>query len=292
MPLLLSKDTNMYDRILIAVDGSESSLGALSSCFPLLRAEKGTAIVVSVVPPYDGELRLVGVKNLKSTLREPYERALAASQEKARKAGALVYTLLAEGEPHEEIVDIADAEGCDLIVVGVTGFNPGERLLMGSMTARIIGYSRTNVLVVPKNCSLKWDRLLVAIDGSKQATSALKIASYFQTNYGSRTTVLSVADVPSHVYGVDPTVADGFIDSARKILEEATSEADAMGLETEQVIREGDPAQIVTDWARNKECDLILMGSHGRTGLRRLLMGSVTERVIGHSLCPVMIMRT
>jgi nucleotide-binding universal stress UspA family protein len=281
----------MYNRILVAVDGSESSLSALQASFPLVRAEKGVVIVVSVVPPYDGELRLVGVKNVAATVRGPYEKALAESERLARDAGVRFYTLLAEGEPHEEIVDVAEAEGCGLIVVGVRGFNPAQTVVMGSMTARIIGYSYTNVLVVPRAARFRWDNILVALDGSTLGRSALRIASYFQGSYGSRATILSVADVPFHVYGVDPTVVEGFIATARKVLDDAMTEATAMGLSAQAVIKEGDPAEIITDVSKQAQADLVLMGSHGRTGLRRLLMGSVTERVLGHVACPVMVVR-
>jgi len=281
----------MFSRILVAVDGSESSLRALRESLRLARAEKGLVIAVSVIPPNDGELPLVGVRNVAATLRGPYERALAESENIARAEGVRVYPVLDEGEPHERIADLAESEGCTLIVVGVRGFNPAEKVVMGSMTARIIGCSRTDILVIPRESPLGWDNLLIAVDGSESGRRALHTAAYFQSSYGSEVTLVSVADVPSHLYGIDASAAEGFIGDARKALEEASREAESAGIRAESLLREGDPAEVITDLADKRHAELILMGSHGRTGLKRLLMGSVTEKVIGRSLCPVFVAR-
>ncbi len=282
----------MFDRIVVAVDGSEPSLRALRESFRLARAEKGSVIAVSVMPPYDGELPLVGVKNVGATLREPYEKALAQSEKLARAEGVRIYPVLEQGEPHERIAELAEAERCNLIVVGVRGFNPTEKVLLGSMAARIIGYSRTNVLILPREAEIRWDHVIVTIDGSEPGRTALRPAFYLQNSYGTKVTLLTVANVPSHLYGVDPMVAEGFIGEARKVLERAATEATAMGIHAESYLGEGDPADVITEFAQKEHADLILMGSHGRTGLGRLLMGSVAERVIGHSLCPVLITRS
>ncbi|MBI5248333.1 MAG: universal stress protein, partial [Desulfomonile tiedjei] len=110
----------MFSNILVAIDGSESSNHALRQTFPLARAEQSLIRVISVVPPYQGELRLVGVKqHVSDMLIDPYRRALAKAEDAARETGTTIYTMLEEGEPHEKIVEAAEALDCDLIVVGV-----------------------------------------------------------------------------------------------------------------------------------------------------------------------------
>lgn len=283
----------MFNRILVAVDGSESSLNALSQTFPLARAEGSTIRIVAVVPPYEGELRLVGVRqNVAEMMSEPYVNALKDAQELADAAGARVEAILEQGEPHERIVELAEAERCDLIVVGVRGCNPTDRVLLGSMTARVIGYSNTDILVVPKDSHMGLDQILVSVDGSDSSKGAMKSAIEFQRSYGSAVTVIAVADVPPHIYGVDPSVAEGLIIEARKIVEEAAAQAEAAGVRVEPMLREGEPAKLIVQLAKEMKSDLIVMGSHGRTGLRRLLMGSVTERVVGHAGCPVLVTRS
>jgi len=111
----------MFESILVAVDGSDSSLHALRQTFPIARAEKSTVKVIAVVPPYEGDLRLVGVRgHVTDVLRDPYEKALARANEMADSAGLPVKTVLDVGEPHERIADVGEANGVDLINVKST----------------------------------------------------------------------------------------------------------------------------------------------------------------------------
>ncbi|MEW6111882.1 MAG: universal stress protein [Thermodesulfobacteriota bacterium] len=279
----------MFDRLLIAVDGSEASLHALEQSFALIRAEKSSAKVVSVVPPYEGDLRLVGVKNIHAMMRQPYEAALAQASRAAESQAFELRFFLEEGEPDEQIVGLAESEGCDVIVIGVRDANSSEMFLMGSIAARVVGSSPTHVLVIPYATTLKWNRVLVAVDGSPFGDRAEEIAFYLQRAYGSSITLLCAADVPSHIYGIDPSAADGFIARAREVLDAAVGQAQSSGARAEVLLREGDPADSITEEARKGGFDLILIGSHGRKGLKRLLMGSVTERVIARAPCPVLV---
>jgi nucleotide-binding universal stress UspA family protein len=283
----------MFSNILVAIDGSESSHHALRQTIPLARAEQSSIRVISVVPPYQGELRLVGVKqHVSDLLTDPYRRALATAEDAARETGTRIYTTLEAGDPHEKIVEIAEAQGCDLIVVGVRGHNPAEELLMGSMTERVIGFSHTDVLVVPLGKNLATDNILIAIDGSTESKRAVDLAFRFHRSYGSQLTILAVADVPPHIYGISAEVADEIIVKARKELEQVKIKSQEEDIIAELLLHEGDPSHVITDIARKRNSNLILMGSHGRSGLKRLLMGRVTERVIGRAPCPVLVART
>ena len=282
----------MFRRIVVAIDGSESSFHALKQACLLARAEGGTIRVISVVPPYEGELRLVGVRqHVSEMVREPYQKALAHAVEIADSLNIPVKTIFEQGEPHERIVDAAEAEVSELIVIGVRGCNPAEKLLMGSMTARVIGYSHIDILVVPSDKGIGLDSVLVAVDGSESCKRAVKQAFLLQKSYGSKIAVISVASVPDHLYGVDPAMAQKMIETARKNLADVAQKADSDGIKAEMLLREGDPAKIITEVAEKIHAGMILVGSHGRTQLRRLLMGSVTERVIGHAPCPILVAR-
>ena len=283
----------MYERILVALDGSDSSLHALSETFPLARAEKSSLRVVSVVPPYEGELSLVGVKQgVVELMRQPFQKALIDAAKLAEAHGVRIQASCEQGEPHERIVDLAEAEHCDLIVMGVRGSNPTDQILMGSLTARVIGHSRTDILVVPMKGTLGLASVLFAIDGSEFSDGAVQRAFTLHRSYGSKLFALSVADVPPHLYGVSPAAAEGIIAKARENLVHVERQAHAAGVPVEPVLREGDPAQLITDIAEKQHMELIVIGSHGRSGLGRLLMGSVTERVIGHAGCPVLVTRS
>ncbi|MGE5807742.1 MAG: universal stress protein, partial [Nitrospirota bacterium] len=113
-----------YKKILVAVDGSESSRNALHQAFRLAVDEKCWITVTSVVPPYEGEIEILGVKDIKAALRKPCDDALGEAQRLAEKERALIKTVCEEGEVHERIVDLAEAENCDVIVMGRRGMRP------------------------------------------------------------------------------------------------------------------------------------------------------------------------
>lgn len=282
----------LFKRILVAVDGSPASLHALKETCRLARAEHGFITVLSVMPPHDGELRLVGVRNLGALMQAPIDKALADAESIAEGERVSVRTVVGHGEPYEEIVTLAEEGHYDVIVLGVKGHNLSETVLMGSVTARVIGHAVTNVLVIPRESTLMWQRILVPVDGSAWSKAAAHVAFQLVQSYGSQVDLVSVADVPSHLYGVSVSAANQMIDLARRHLDEITNEAKSRDIEANYYLREGDPAEILIDLVRKQASELIIMGSHGRTGLTRLLMGSVTERVIHNSPCPILVVRT
>jgi nucleotide-binding universal stress UspA family protein len=281
-----------YRKILVGVDGSESSLHALRESFKLASNEKSWITVVSVVPPFEGDLELVGVPDIRTALRQPFEKALGVAKEIANTERALIKAIGEEGEPYERIVDLADAENCDLIIMGRKGTRHLEKSLMGSVTARVIGHSQRDVLVVPNGSRVGWEKILVATDGSRYSRIAAERAIDFAKSYGGELRVVSVVDVPSEFYAEAPNAVDEMISKAKEYVKDIRLQAEAEGIKAESFVGEGDAYQVITDLAKREAVNVIVMSSHGRTGLKRLLMGSVAEKVIGHTPCPVLVVRS
>lgn len=280
-----------YRKLLVAVDGSETSVHALKESFKLAVNEGSWITVVSVVPPYSGDLDLVAVGNVISSMRRPCEDALSKVKEIAGAEKASVKTVCEEGEPYERIVDLADAENCDLIIMGRRGRRRLERALVGSVTARVIGYSRKDVLVVPKNAAVGWKNVLVATDGSKYSNAAIEKAIDFAKSYGGELKIVSVVDVPSEFYAEAPQVVEDLIRKAKSFADDVRKKAEASNINASTFTAEGEAYEVITRLAKDEKADIIVMGSHGRTGLKRLLMGSVAEKTIGHSPCPVLVVK-
>lgn len=280
-----------YRKILIAVDGSESSLHALKESFKLATNEKSWITVVSVVPPYMGDLDLIAVGNVLASARKPCEDALLQANKAAEAARALIKTVCEEGEIHERIIDLADAENCDLIVMGRRGMSHLERALLGNITARVIGYSNKDVLVVPRYTTVGWQKILVATDGSKFSKAAAAKAIDFAKSYGGELIVISVVDVPTEFYGEAPQIVDDMVRKATSYVDDVIKDAASAGIKAEGFVREAEAYQAITGIAKEQNVNTIVMGSHGRTGLKRLLMGSVAEKVIGHSPCPMLVVK-
>ncbi len=280
-----------YRKILVAIDGSISSMHALKEAFKLAECEKCWMTAVAAIPPYLGDLDTTAVGNVMQAIRKPYEDALNEARKLADDAKIMLRIACEEGEAHERIVDLADAENFDLIITGRRGQASIDRALVGSVAARVIGYSRKDVLVVPHDTPIGWNKILVATDGSRYSEAAVEKAINFAGSYGGELVIESIVDVPAEFYGEAPEAWDNLVTKAKSFVEAARQKAETAGVKAQGIVKETETWQAIIDLAKEKSADTIIMGSHGRTGLKRLLMGSVTEKVIGHAPCPVLIVK-
>jgi nucleotide-binding universal stress UspA family protein len=277
-----------YNRILVAVDGSEPSLHALQEAFKL---STSWVTVVAVSPFYEGDLRLLGVPRSDRLIREPCDTALARAQELAEEAGALIRPLCEHGVPDERIVKLAELGSRDLIVMGAKGHSVLENLLVGSVTRRVIGFTSKDILVVPLKGTVGWERILLATDGSERSRAAADRALELAQIYGSELLVVSVQDFPAAIRGVAPQERLELLKICQNHVAEVVKRAGAVSIKAEGVILEGTAYTSIADLAQEYGASLIVMGSHGKSGLMRLLMGRVTERVIGLTPCPVLVVK-
>ncbi len=280
-----------YKKILVAFDGSVSGTNALLQSFRLATEEKSWITVATVVPAYEGDLNLIAVGDIHQALRRPGEEILSRANALAKKEGALIKTVLEEGEAYDRIVDLAEAENCGVVVMGRRGSSSIEKSHIGSVTARVIGLSQRDVLVVPEGTNIGWQKILIATDGSRYSELATERAIDFAKSYGGSLIVVSVVDVPAEFYAEAPAAVDKLIDNAKGFVAAARKKAEANYISASSFVGEGDAFEIITKLADKEAIDVIIMGSHGKTGLKRLLMGSVAEKVIGHAPCPVLVVK-
>jgi nucleotide-binding universal stress UspA family protein len=281
-----------YKKVLIAVDGSESSMHALRESLKLANSDQSWITVLSVIPTYEGDLGATWITNVKEALAKPCKIALLEAEKLAKDERVLIKTVCEEGEIHERIVDLADAENCDLIVMGRKGISGLEKVLVGSVTARVIGHSQRDVLVVPNGAAIGWKSILFATDGSKYSEAATSKALGFAKSYGSEMKVISVVDVTEEFMARAPGALEDLVKKAQGIVETVKKKASSEGIKAEGIVREGEAYKAITDIASKEKSGIIFIGSHGRTGLKRLLMGSVAEKVIGYAPCPVIVVKT
>ena len=141
-------------------------------------------------------------------------------------------------------------------------------------------------------------KILMAHDGSKQADLALKRAMHLASKMNASLVVISVIpDLFTDFYMMD--ISDGESQSLSRAMAENTnrfmagiSEALAKsGLEVATKVIFGSPAKTIIDIAKSEKVDMIVLGSHGRTGPAKFLLGSVTSRVVEHAPCDVLVVR-
>jgi nucleotide-binding universal stress UspA family protein len=143
-------------------------------------------------------------------------------------------------------------------------------------------------MVVPLNAKIECKNILIATDGSRYSDAAASEAIGIAKRCGGSLIVISVAFSDKEItLAEDDEEIILAKDNVKKIMELAEKE----GIKTEGLTVKGEPYEAIIKTAKQKQVDLIVVGSHGRTGIERLLMGSVTERVIGHAEAAVLVVK-
>jgi nucleotide-binding universal stress UspA family protein len=281
-----------YKKILVAVDGSDSSKNAFRQACRIVREDKSWITAITVIPLYQDQFEVLSTKEkVSKRLREEGEKILSGIKEIADKEDVFVRTQIEEGTPFQTIIDVAEENGYDLIVMGRYGMARLEKVLVGSVTARVIGHSKKDVLVVPSNATIGWNNIVLATDGSGYSAAASEKAIDLAKSYGGNIKAIAVVDVTDEFMTQAPEVVERLVKEAKGFVNDVKSKAEEESVKTVTFVKEGEAYRVITDLAKEEKADIIVMGSHGRTGLKRLLMGSVTEGVVGHSPCPVLVVK-
>jgi len=141
----------MYKKIVLALDGSEISKNALRHAVELAKQNNATLIAVHVIPPIDVmDIETFKPETLLRGLRKEGEKILLEAQELAQKKGVEVQTRLEEGIPFEKICEVAQDSEADLIVMGSHGRTGIGKVLIGSVTERVISKTHCRPVLVVK----------------------------------------------------------------------------------------------------------------------------------------------
>ena len=285
------------DSLLLSTDGSEFSEGAVREAVSLAKTCSSRLFAVFVVetnPEYETMAPQLVEKEI-----EKARQHLEEVKGRAAGDGIACETIVHQGEDsYRYVVDEAARRDADMIIMGRRGRTGLKRLMMGSVTAKVIGHAPCSVLVVPRAARVEMKRVLVASDGSRHSDAAAMEAIGIAKRCGAKLTVLSV--VPSeaispfdivHSEMQRELIAEKEKKAAECNIKNARDAAESQGISVEGLIQEGKPYEAIVNTATGKKVDLIVVGSHGRTGLEKLLMGSVTERVIGLSPCAVLVVK-
>jgi len=280
-----------YRKILVAVDGSDSSKNAFRQACKIARDDKSWITVLTAIPLFEDQFDVLSMKEKVSrTLREEGDKILAGIKKVAEEEDAYIRIILKEGSPFEVILNSAEENNYDLIVMGRRGISHLERALVGSVTAGVIAHSRRDVLVIPKDTILGWENILLSTDGSKYSAISSNKAIELAKSYGSNLTAVSIVDVTDEFYTEAPDAVEELIRKAKLYVEDIQKRANGLNINT--LVQEGETYEVITDLAREFMSNVIVMGSHGRTGVKRFLIGNVAEKVIGYAPCPVLIAKT
>ncbi|BFR46955.1 universal stress protein [Nitratidesulfovibrio sp. HK-II] len=275
------------ERLLVPVTGDDHSLYALDQILEFAATRKCRVAVLSVVPPYTGDLGSSALADLKRLLRQPSELALARALEMANARGMDIDCLCEEGEPFEVIVDTARRLKADLIAMGVADRSALGRLVRGNVPLRTIGHSERDVLLVPQGAVLGFRSILLATDGSRYCTYAAVTALQLAREHDADLHVLYVADLafPDSAEGL--LAADMEVEHGRAVVEAIAARAAQEGVRARGHVAQGEAAERILATAKRLGAECLFIASHGKGGLARLLLGSVAEEVVASAHIPV-----
>lgn len=295
----------MYDYILIPVDGSDEAKRAATRGLEFAHVFDATVDVLHVLE--QRSLRLTKTSSEQTQLREQGESILAEVEEIASEIGHPVTTTLAEGEPAVRISEYADERDATLIVIGRQGLTSLGKRLLGGVTEQVLQRTTTPILVVPGDDhaierGTDYSRLLVPTDGSENAESSAQHGVTIAERYGSVVHVLNVVDLQSAggmftVGGlkeefIERLEADGneAVDRVANEITETVPDQDVKTAVTRTTSFKGTAAGI-REYVETHDIDLIVMASHGRSNLRRQLLGSVTSTLLRMVDVPVLVVK-
>jgi nucleotide-binding universal stress UspA family protein len=230
-------------------------------------------------------------------LQEAASGKLNEAAEAIREKGVEVDSHLRLGVPSQVLLQTADEKEVDAIVVGTRGLTGIRHLLLGSTAERVVQHATCPVLTVhPGDADHHREirTILVSTDFSQDSETSIRAAlRLLGPQPVAKLVLLHVYHLPYEytAYGTIPTSLDYFKDvegAAEERLNEIARTLDREGLAVETLAKEGYPPDTIIDLADEVSADLIALGTHGRTGLAHLLLGSTAERVVQHARCPVL----
>jgi nucleotide-binding universal stress UspA family protein len=280
-------------KILLATDGSGDAELAATTAVGLAGATDSELHVVHT-------WRTVPSVHFDALVRQEMEReAQGILDEQAKQieglGGTVAQARLNEGGAAEEIVALAEEIGAGLIALGSRGRGRIRRLLMGSVSDAVVRHAPCPVVVVRGKPVVFPAKILLASDGSEEATLALQTAADLSERTGSELHVIHVGEVPlvyhpeRHGYHAEYEEHER---EARQLLGAQVERMKAAGTTVAQAhLRLGKADEEIVVLAEELGADLVAMGSKGLGGVRRAMLGSVSDSVVRHAHCPVLIVR-
>ncbi|HMD42893.1 MAG TPA: universal stress protein [Candidatus Acidoferrum sp.] len=295
-------------RILIGMDPSPASSYIVDEAVSRPWPAESEFCVVHVVD----EHQFGPFPKLVTDAKRQGERLINTASDRLSQAGQKSQAKIILGNPRKRISALAKRWKADLVMVGAHGQGVIARFLLGSVAQDTLRFAPCSVEIVRpspsgKPASSHAMKILLATDGSEFSSAAAKSIAQQPWPSGSQIRILSVAELPVFPYPADgsslsPVYPAGLlqelVDSARKRASEAVEAAReilvAAGLELfeNQPNPLGDARALILEVAKEWQADLIVLGSHGRRGLDRLIMGSVSESVAIYAHCSVEIVRS
>jgi nucleotide-binding universal stress UspA family protein len=314
----------LMKTILVPLDGSilaEQALPyarmlahVLNAHIQLLRVvpdiERESLLVDSLATMYVGEIAASYQERdqqILQGLREHAETYLDAQQEQLRMSGVEIGTTVRIGPPAEIIVEVATHLDTAMIVMATHGYSGLQRWAIGSVADKVVHATHTPVLLVrsPTTPILeepRLERIIVPLDGSALSRQALPIAAELAQHAQAQVILMHAIDPLAEAYPSAHALSQSLAHPDRLLHEMVETAGHQLGQVAGTLTKDsnvtvtpmaliGYPAEVIVDEAERRHASLIVMATHGYSGLRRWTLGSTADKVLHSTRTPLLIIR-
>lgn len=287
----------MYDDILLPYDGSDGAAEVLHHASEIAHWADATITVLYVADTTQDSVTVVEGRTV-DALVEAGSDVVEEAEKTLETLGASYDSDVVQGNPAPTIVDYAEQFDHDLIVMPTHGRDGAARYLMGSVTEKVVRLASTPVLSVrmqpDESLQFPYENVLVPTDGSDAANRAADHVVEFAAALDATVHVLSVVDDSGLGLGLGSSDTESENEAAaREAVETVASAAEDRGVtDVVRHVEHGTPADAILDSIESNEIHAVGMGTTGRRGTDRILLGSVAEETVRSAPVPVLTLAT
>lgn len=286
----------MYDHILLPFDGSDGATAVLHHVAEIAAAHDATVQVLFVADTTRDSMTVIGGEPVDALVGHG-EDVVADAERTLATSGVDCETDVVQGNPAAEIPAYAERYGHDLIAMPTNGRRGLSRFLLGSVTEKVVRLSSVPVLTArmrpDERLTFPYEDVLVPTDGSPGVTPAVEHALTLASALGATVHALSVVDTSSpELEMLAATSAEAGEGAATDAIDDVVSRAEAHGVdEVVRHLEHGHPVTEILECVDESDADAVVMGTVGRRGTERVLLGSVAERTVRSAPVPVITVR-
>lgn len=276
----------MFTNVVIGADGSETSQDAARIARELGLLKGSKILVVGAFGEEDPiALNMVAKEDSDAGgLEERFRKGLETIAEPLTAAGHSTSIKIGKGQPHELLIKTSQSEDADLLIMGRRGHGAVKHILVGSVSSKVIEQSRKPVLIVPEEAQTETGvkTLFVPIDFSEVSMKALALAKVMAKDLSAKIVLFNCVRAVYENH-------EERLKKAQAQLKTLTDQLSAEGFECGSRVVHGTLLDCFVQESDDVNASLIVMSSHGRSGARKVWLGSIAESILKKTSRPVLV---
>lgn len=277
--------------VAVGIDGSDRSLLGLNWGIELAKKRQSRVHLVCAyeLPTFAAHVTERGMKGEESRLYDAVQDAIQVAVDKVEEAGVEVSYSMESGDPTGVLVELSRQVAT--VVIGSRGKGSFADRFFGTVSAAVPAHAYCPTVVVPETMTgdcLPVKHIVVGVDGSDTSKMALQRAVWEAERWNAKLTVVSAVNLNSVAWLPGAGYSSDVLDDIRSGLDVAVAQAVGdRDIDVRTHAIEGNPAALLAEFST--AVDLLVIGTRGRGGFAGLVMGSTSQAILNHAVCPVMV---